>query len=274
MEQNSRRRRASRNRAIAGNAVVCAVAVVLAGCHERPRGDANEEAAVVADLDCSAGTLADFGPGKKEMIRGYAVRIARYENQKNNVDKVKQILAVYDSGDLRALEKSVAEYFCADSARAVLLSKPLFPESGSVAPTFELMPLGANRGDRPVRLMDLKGSYVLLDFWAGYCVPCVEKYPAMEQLARDFSNRGVKIVAILYNEWPDQALRWFEQRGGSAYPVLVDPGGIVAARYQVTGIPRMFLIGPDGRILRNCLGCQFGGMSTDSLRSFFEQMTE
>lgn len=218
-------------------------------------------------VDCPDWTRREATPERRAEFREMAARIARFENRRGDIDAAKHMLAAYGSGDFAVLEETVATYLCADSARAVLLSEPVFPDSGSVMPPFELMALGAPEGDAPVRLTDFHGRYVLLDYWATYCVPCVAKYPDMARLAREFSGRGIEVRGILYNQYPEVATRWFERHGGMGYPLLVDPGSVVAHSHQVIGLPRTFLVGPDGRLVWSCLGC-----GADTLRVLFNRL--
>lgn len=139
---------------------------------------------------------------------------------------------------------------------------PPWPAS-RVAPDFELYivagpeaPAGYPVAERPTfRLSDQRGKFVLIDFWADWCAPCVQKMPLVADIAREYGDRGFTAVGVLRDTPTENALRWFRNRGGALFPMMEDPGDLVARDYRVIGIPRMYLIGPDGRVVWTCGGC-------------------
>jgi len=64
------------------------------------------------------------------------------------------------------------------------------------APAFHLSDLQG----RPVRLEDYRGRVVLLNFWATWCGPCRDEFPAMERLSKDLGTRGLTVLALNYEE--------------------------------------------------------------------------
>lgn len=139
---------------------------------------------------------------------------------------------------------------------------PPWPAS-QLAPDFELLvvagpgaPAGYPAKGRPTfRLSDQRGKVVLIDFWADWCAPCVQKMPVVAEIAREYGDRGFTAVGVLRDTPTESALRWFRTRGGALFPMMEDPGDRVARDYRVIGIPRMYLIGPDGRVVWTCGGC-------------------
>jgi thiol-disulfide isomerase/thioredoxin len=131
------------------------------------------------------------------------------------------------------------------------------------APDFELSvvagpgaPGGYPDQERPTfRLSDQRGKVVLIDFWAEWCAPCVQKMPVVAEIARDYGERGFVAVGVLRDTETEAALEWFKTRGGALFPMMEDPENVVARSYWVVGIPRMYLIGPDGRVVWTCGGC-------------------
>ncbi|MFC1661078.1 peroxiredoxin family protein [Gemmatimonadota bacterium] len=131
------------------------------------------------------------------------------------------------------------------------------------APDFELAivaspdaPGGYAEDQRPTfRLSDQRGKVVLIDFWADWCPPCVQKMPVVAELAREYGERGFLAVGVLRDTPTATALEWFRSHGGALFPMMEDPGAEVARAYRVIGIPRMYLIGPEGRVVWTCGGC-------------------
>lgn len=121
---------------------------------------------------------------------------------------------------------------------------------GTEAPGFRLPSLAGGELD----LASQRGKIVVLNFWATWCPPCVAEMPSLERLYRTLSPEGLSVVTVSTDE--DQAeLRRFVSQRGLTLPVLMDPGGRVAAgEYRTTGYPETFLLDRQGRILRHVVG--------------------
>jgi thiol-disulfide isomerase/thioredoxin/outer membrane lipoprotein-sorting protein len=120
---------------------------------------------------------------------------------------------------------------------------------GKTAPDFTLHDLD----DQSVTLSKLKGSVVVLDFWATWCGPCVMSLPHLDQLYKEQSPNGLKVYALDQQE--DQAkVAEFVKSKGWSLPVLLDSDGAVAAKYKVTGIPQTVVVGKDGKIKQIFVG--------------------
>lgn len=129
---------------------------------------------------------------------------------------------------------------------AFLLPSPL---PGRPAPDFELETLG---GDS-VRLSDLRGRVVILNFWASWCPPCIQEHPVLVRASRAWDPGEVDLLGVLYQDAPENGRR-FVRRWGGDWPTAVDPGSRVAIEYGVYGPPETFFIGRDGRVARKRIG--------------------
>ena len=127
---------------------------------------------------------------------------------------------------------------------------------GTVAPDFALVDLD---GD-PVRLADLRGRPVIVNFWASWCAPCVEEFPLLREAAETHAADGLALVGIVYQD-RSEAARDFMARFGAEWPAVMDPGGAVAARYGIYGPPETFFIDRSGVITAR----QIGGLSASDL---------
>jgi peroxiredoxin len=117
-------------------------------------------------------------------------------------------------------------------------------ERGSAAPGFELPDL---EGTGRLRLADLRGRVVLLNFWATWCKPCEDEMPAMERLYRELRGPEFELVAISVDT-DSQAVARFRERLGLSFPILLDPRSEVSRAYQTTGYPESFLIDRAGNL--------------------------
>jgi cytochrome c biogenesis protein CcmG, thiol:disulfide interchange protein DsbE len=124
------------------------------------------------------------------------------------------------------------------------------PLLGRPAPDFALRALGA---DRMVRLGDLRGQVVVLNFWASWCAECRDEHPALSAAWSRFRDAGVVLVGVDFQDDHPSALAYLSERGTS-WPVVADPGSRTALAYGVYGIPETFFIGPDGRIAAKQVG--------------------
>ena len=127
---------------------------------------------------------------------------------------------------------------------------------GSVAPDFSLADLDGN----PVRLADLRGRPVVLNFWASWCGPCVEEFPLLRQAAVDHAGEGLAIVGIVFRD-RSEAARDFIARNAGTWPAAMDPGERVASAYGILGPPETYFIARDGTISAR----QFGPVTAESL---------
>jgi len=122
-------------------------------------------------------------------------------------------------------------------------------ERGASAPDFELRDLEG----REVKLADLRGRVVLVNFWATWCKPCEDEMPAMERLYRSLEPEGFELLAVSVDEGQSE-VRAFEQRLGITFPILLDPDQSVSELYQTTGFPESVLVDAQGRIIDRFVG--------------------
>lgn len=121
---------------------------------------------------------------------------------------------------------------------------------GTPAPAFALPSLA---GEKPVRLAELRGRVVLVNFWATWCKPCEEEMPAMERLYRRLEPEGFELLAVSVDA-DIEPVREFRERMGLSFPILLDPEQEVARRYQTFRFPESLLIGPDGVVVERYIG--------------------
>jgi cytochrome c biogenesis protein CcmG, thiol:disulfide interchange protein DsbE len=120
---------------------------------------------------------------------------------------------------------------------------------GSVAPDFSLVDLD---GD-PVRLADLRGQPVIVNFWASWCGPCVDEFPLLRDVAEEHADDGLVVVGIVYRDRVEAARAFMERNGGTG-PAAIDPDDRVAEAYNIFAPPETYFIGRDGRIVARHIG--------------------
>ncbi len=123
------------------------------------------------------------------------------------------------------------------------------PIEGAIAPDFELLDLDGN----VQRLSDLRGSVVLLSFWASWCPPCEAEMPMLNAVYQRYRGEGLAVVAVDFDE-PESTVRDFRDRLDLSFPVVLDPGGKVQQLYRILGYPTTFLVDRDGVIRAEHIG--------------------
>jgi cytochrome c biogenesis protein CcmG/thiol:disulfide interchange protein DsbE len=123
------------------------------------------------------------------------------------------------------------------------------PLVGRPAPDFALRPLD---GGEPIALSALRGRPVVVNFWATWCIPCLQEHPLLVEAARTLGSR-VQFLGVVYEDGEPE-VRSFLARRGSAYPSLLDPESKTAIAYGVFGVPETFFIDGEGRIAAKHMG--------------------
>jgi peroxiredoxin len=140
---------------------------------------------------------------------------------------------------------------------AVGCPEPVRPDTQGpreTAPTFELPRIGGP----DVRLADLRGKIVILDFWATWCGPCEVQMPVLDALWKDRSWRDAHgddlvIVGVSVDTDPvAEVAAWIEERG-FGYPIAMGDQDL-AMRYGVIGFPTLVIVDPDGGIFTRHMG--------------------
>jgi peroxiredoxin len=131
----------------------------------------------------------------------------------------------------------------------------------SPAPDFALQDLSG----RSVRLSDLKGKVVLVEFWATWCPPCRASIPALERLHRTYNEKGLVVLGVSLDDgW--ESVKPFAAEHGISYPVLKGSKDL-SAQYLVRAIPTLFLVNKEGLIAQRYVGDEHGDALDKDIRA-------
>ncbi len=130
------------------------------------------------------------------------------------------------------------------------------PRPGFVAPDFTLETLDGEA----ITLSDLRGKGVVINFWAGWCLPCRTEMPALERTWNALGDDGLVILAVNLQESPNRVGAFVEQFG-LTFPILLDRDGSVFEQYQVQLYPTTFFINREG-VIQDVI---FGGPMAETL---------
>ncbi len=113
---------------------------------------------------------------------------------------------------------------------------------------------GTSFSGEAVNLAVMRGSFVLVNFFASWCAPCQLEEPELVELVYQHrSTNDLDVLAVAFNNATPDA-REFLRSSGAVWQALPDPGGQIALDYGVRGPPESFLIGPDGRVAAKIVG--------------------
>lgn len=151
----------------------------------------------------------------------------------------------------------------ADSETERLASSPAANPAavvGALAPDFTLQTVD---GDR-LRLSDLRGKVVAVNFWATWCAPCRLEMPDLQSRADQFPDQ-LAVVGVNFAETAEEVAA-FRDQVGVHFPLLLDPEADVQRLYRVLGYPTTFFLDQAGIIQFQHIGLMSGGQLDEYLQ--------
>jgi cytochrome c biogenesis protein CcmG/thiol:disulfide interchange protein DsbE len=127
------------------------------------------------------------------------------------------------------------------------------PLLGKPAPDIVGVSLAPEEGE-PYRLSDRRGRFVVVNFFATWCAPCIREHPELVSFDRRHEQAGDAEVASVVFSDDEEAVREFFEENGGEWVVVSDPDGVVALDYGVTGIPESFVVDPNGFVVSKVTG--------------------
>ena len=113
-----------------------------------------------------------------------------------------------------------------------------------------------------------RGEFVVVNFFATWCVPCIREHPELVEFEERHRETGdASVVSVVFDSRPQQVREFFAENGGE-WPVVLDPDGRTSLEYGVTGVPESYLLGPDGTVLIKIEG----GVTSEALDDLLEQV--
>ena len=137
------------------------------------------------------------------------------------------------------------------SAATITPPKGVLPVADRVAPPLVLDDIDGNRFD----LVDRKGQWVFVHFWASWCGPCRREIPAIQRMTEKMQNDRLALAIVNTAESEDTVFTFLGVLAPDLVP-LMDRDGLVTEAWQPRGLPSTYLVDPDGVIRFQVLGGQ------------------
>lgn len=132
----------------------------------------------------------------------------------------------------------------------------------SVAPDFSLETLDGKN----MRLSDLRGKAVLLNFWATWCGPCKIETPWLVELQKQYGEQGLQVVGVAMDDSGKDDIAKFAKDMGVNYPVVIGKEAVGEAYGGVPALPESFFIGRNGKIVDRIIGLKGRSEIEDSIK--------
>jgi cytochrome c biogenesis protein CcmG/thiol:disulfide interchange protein DsbE len=114
-----------------------------------------------------------------------------------------------------------------------------------------------------------RGAWVIVNFFATWCPPCVREHPELVAFAERHPDGDRRVLSVVFGGPGEaEATRMFFDRNGGDWPVLLDDGGRAAVDYGVTKVPESILVAPSGVVV----GKIRGGVTADGLDAVIDSL--
>jgi thiol-disulfide isomerase/thioredoxin len=138
---------------------------------------------------------------------------------------------------------------------------------GNLAPDFELPTLDGKK----LKLSDLRGKAVLLNFWATYCGPCKIEMPWFVELQKEYGPQGFQIVGVAMDDASTEEIDKFTKEMGVNYPILLGKESVGQSYGGVGVLPTTFFLDRDGKLIAREFGLQSRSVFVDHIKKALSQ---
>ena len=115
------------------------------------------------------------------------------------------------------------------------------------------MPLFAIDG-KNINLNDFQGNWVVVNYWATWCPPCIEEMPELQAFHDDNINKGAIVIGINIESIGKQRLESFLDRYSISYPIFISQPSQKSELGLMPGLPTTFLVSPEGEVVARQIG--------------------
>lgn len=116
---------------------------------------------------------------------------------------------------------------------------------------------------QPVKLADFRGRWVVVNFWATWCTPCLLEMPELQAFHEQHHNRAT-VIGVNYQDLAPKEIRTFTEQLAISFPIALS-GGNPLSGFPLKGLPTTFLISPSGKLTDTHLGTVNAAMLAERL---------
>src|SRR5271163_4002057 len=138
---------------------------------------------------------------------------------------------------------------------------------GNVAPDFELPALDGKK----LKLSDLRGKAVLLNFWATYCGPCKIEMPWFVELQNEYGPQGFQIIGVAMDDASTEDIAKFAKEMGVNYPILIGKDSVAESYGGVGVLPTTYFLDRDGKLITREFGLRGRSDFVDDIKKALSQ---
>jgi len=131
------------------------------------------------------------------------------------------------------------------------LVEPVYAGDDPVAPDVSLKKLVDGK---TVNLSDYRGKWVLLNFWATWCPPCVAEMPSLEGFYKKFKGNNLTVLAVSVDKGGTAQVKNFVKTYGLTFEIFHDPASVAADPFGIMSLPSTYFIDPTGKIVAEARG--------------------
>jgi thiol-disulfide isomerase/thioredoxin len=153
-------------------------------------------------------------------------------------------------------------YFGFHMARRSGPDAPAIVGKSTPAPDFTLEKLSGGN----LKLSDLRGKAVLLNFWATWCGPCKIETPWLVEMQNQYGNQGLQVIGVAMDDSGKDEISKFAKDMGVNYPVLLGKEAVGDEYGGVPALPESFFIGRDGKIVDRIIGLKGKAEIEDAIK--------
>jgi cytochrome c biogenesis protein CcmG, thiol:disulfide interchange protein DsbE len=142
------------------------------------------------------------------------------------------------------------------------------PKEGFLAPNFDLEGIDGSK----IQLEELRGSPIVINFWASWCPPCRAEMPALQRVTEKYNDQNLHVLAVNLTDRDNiSSVEKFIKSYGLTFPVLFDRTGGTASAYRIKALPTTYFINENGIISDIIIG---GPMTEPLIQSKIEKMLQ